>query len=403
MSTKLIALMHKQAEEASAKAQALNDLQADGTTLTDAQEAELKAALGDEEKFGARLRELIEQETRREAARKAHAAFQSARPETLDPEADEQLADPARVYTRERTVSLGAAYVTSDAFKHYMLGAKGHSGGEFDFDGPQKFATITSEDANGRPIAGFWKAADAGMPARRTPLLDACGSEQSESGHIWWVEWPITAPTANIVAEGAQAPEATYKPLVRNAELDKVVAQVPITEEFLDDNTRMRSVIDGALTDGVRQKAESEASATLVATALPTSPGTGTLLEEIRRGVGYVVNAGFDAATVVVNPMDYAELDIDLLSKTLQGAKAYNPLWGLNVVPAGAVPIGTAFVGDFLAGARVFWKASVKVSMTTSHEDEFTSGILRVKAVQRIKTVIIRPEAIVKCAAAVTP
>ena len=305
------------------------------------------------------------------------------------------------VYTNERPklMSLGQAYVESDAWKTYLKTARGHSGGDADF-AREQFALISSKDVGGKPIAGFWKASDAAMPVRRTPLLDACGSEQVGSGEFWWIEWPLTAPTADNPAEGQPADETSYPPVARTGSLGKAVAQLPVTEEFLEDNVRMRSIIDGGLADGVRQNAEADAAATLVAASLPASPGTGTLLEEIRRGVGTVQNAGFDAMTVVLNPADYAEIDIDLLTRTLNGARANSPLWALNVVPAGAVAAGTAYVGDFLSGARVFWRSGVRLSMTDSHEAEFVSGILRIKAVQRIEMKVVRPEALVKCVAA---
>lgn len=395
MSRKLLATLAPKLAPLKTEYERFVDKMADGTPLTAEEETQFAAAKTAFYEMADRLVELKGDVEREDALNSKLAGIESA---IGNDDKVERVGDEPRFRTQDRPkLTLGEAYVASDTWKQYLSGAKGRSGGDLELE---QFALISSKDAGGKPVAGYAKAADAAMPVRRTPLLDACGSEQVGSGEFWWIEWPVTAPTASKVAEGAPAPETSYPPVVRQGALDKIVAQLPVTEEFLEDDARMKSIIEGALSDGVRQKAEADMAAALVAADLPLAPGDGTLLEQIRRGVGHITTAGFDPVTVVLNPMDYAEIDIDLLTKTLNGARAASPLWALNVVGAGAVPAGTAYVGDFLAGARVFWRAGVKLSMTDSHEAEFNAGILRIKAVQRISPKIVRPEAIVECVAA---
>jgi len=300
----------------------------------------------------------------------------------------------ASLQVREPDLSLGELFTRSDAYQAYRK-TKSGSSGVVDID----FALIKSTDANGKPFAGVWRARDAATGTHSTPLLDACGFEPVGSGSFEYIQWGTANPEAGVVAEGATKPEATVTPVLMPGQLDKVAHHLPLSQEVLEDFPRMEAMVSGALIRGVRDKAEALAAAALVAASLQ-GIAKPTLLAAIRYGIAETQKAGFRSTAVVVNPTDYATIDVDLLTSTLNGARRESPVWGLTVVSAGAVAEGTAYVGDLMAGVTVFARQQVQLRMTDSHASEFTSNILRVLAEQRIKTIVTQPAALVRCTVA---
>lgn len=338
-----------------------------------------------------RIKELQEQETARLQASMRDAEF-----DALQSQAAEFASGRAR--TSDRAPSIGELFTGSDVYKRFADGGGKGNSGAFTVG----FALIKSTDGTGTQIAPISRASDAPLPAYTTPLLDACGFETVSSNSIDWVEWPITLPLAGIVPEGTQKPEAVYAPKVQSGTLDKLAHRIPITDEFLQDNARMRSIVEGALVNGVKAKAEALAAAVIAAETLPTAEHD-TLLKAIRVGVGKVQAIGFRPNAVVVNPMDYAEIDIELLAATMSGARRESPVWGLTVVPAPVVAAGTAYVGDLMSGVTTFARSEATLDMATQNADDWEKNIIQLRAEQRVKTVVVRPEALVKVTAATTP
>ena len=261
------------------------------------------------------------------------------------------------------------------------------------------FNLIKSTDTAGKPYAGAVKTAEAPMPYRSTPLLDAAMPIEVDKNDYFWEEWPVTVPSAGDVAEGAPKPEANIQPELKSGKLGKAAHWITVTEEALEDNAGLRSRIDGELVDGVRQRGEEKAIEALVAATLPTATHE-TLMKAIRVGVATVQMSGFGTGgqlTVVLNPMQYADIDIELLALTLNGARANSPLWNLSIVPAGAVAAGTAYVGDIYRGLRKYYRS--EAMMSDSHAGLFLENKYVILAEQRLSVHVVRPEAIVEVTA----
>jgi Phage capsid family len=339
-----------------------------------------------------RIGELQEQETAR-----LKNAMRDAEFDEMQSQAKEHATGRAR--TEDRPKSLGEQWVESPQFQSYLDRRSGSSDAL-----AVQFNLISSKDAGGKPFAGVIKTAEAPMPDRSTPLLDAAMPIQVDRNDYFWEEWPVTVPSAGDVAEGAPKPEATIVPVTKNGQLGKAAHWITVTEEALEDNTGLRSRIDTELVDGVRQRAEEKAIAALVGATLPTAEGE-TLMKAIRVGIAKVQMAGFGGGqmSVALNPLDYADIDIELLALTLQGARANSPLWGLSIVPAGAVAAGTAYVGDIYRGMRKYFRSEAKVKMSDSHAALFLENKFVILAEQRLSVHVVRPDAIVEVSAAVIP
>jgi HK97 family phage major capsid protein len=132
--------------------------------------------------------------------------------------------------------------------------------------------------------------------------------------------------------------------------------------------------------------------------------GAGDLLAGIRIGIGTVQSAGYaNPTTVLVNPADYAAIDISVMGTAGIAPQSQSTLWGVKVIAAAAVPVGTAYVGDFQNGLTLFDRGTTAVMMTDSHADYFIRNMLLVLAETRALPAVTEPQALVKVGVGVAP
>lgn len=344
-------------------------------------------------KLNSRIGELTESATRElEAAMRDHAF------DSLKARQSELLRNPATEQAPSH-LDIGAEFCASQVFTDFKAAGGGTSGvwtGEF--------ALLKSTDSNGAPFAGVHRASDAAVAAHSTPLLDACGFEPVGSNSFDFIRFPAGPPLAGgPVAEGTAKPEATVDPVVVTDTLGKWAHTLPITTEFLEDIPRMESIVRTGLVNGVKDRVEMVTAAALVADTSIGAVSHETFLGAIRVGVARTQMAGFRAVDVALNPLDYAQIDIEMLTSTLNGASRNVGVWGLNVVPAAAIPEGTSFVGNLRQAVTVFARSQVQIRMTDSHGTEFVQNILRLVAEQRALPLVTQPAAVFRCSAEPAP
>lgn len=379
MSKALIAMLRKQRDEARTSAESLLSKEEAGTELSDTDKKNLEDLTKNATELDARIKSLTETEMGRlEAA-------------NLDAKFDKMVAQFSVKEPKPEATSLGQQFTDSSVFTTFAQTGTGTSG-VFS----SEFALLDTSAGGG--VIPTDRVSDAPQPSISFPLLGAIGYEPVSGNAIDWIEWPEEHPIAGIVAEGAPKPEATYAPVLKTGTLDKYAHHIPITREMLEDLPRVRSIVSGALLDGVRLKAEKEVVAALSAATIPPVTGSGaggdTLLKMLRVGIATVQSAGYRPNAAVLNPLDYADIDVELLGITLAGARRESPVWGLTVIPSNEVPEGTSWIGDFKAAVTLFDRRVTNVYMTDSHSAEFISNILRILAEARMKTVVVRPNAL---------
>lgn len=234
----------------------------------------------------------------------------------------------------------------------------------------------------------------------RPSILNVVDRVTVSAGIIDWVEIGAD-PVAAVVAEGAAKPEAAVTLTPKSATLDTIAHWVQITRQALEDASYIRSLLEGKLRRGLLAKVEADMAtaidAAITQTATTSIAAGGTLLKSIRVGVGKVEAAGYNPNAVLLNPTDYATLDIDVMGTTDTGPVRAATFWGLTPVASASVPAGKAFVGDFQAGATLFDRGSTNVFLTDSHASLFISNILVILAEARAKSVVDQPVAICEC------
>lgn len=237
-----------------------------------------------------------------------------------------------------------------------------------------------------------------------TPLLDAINRETVSNGNVEWISWPGAYPEAGEVAEGAAKPEADFAPIENAAALKTVAHWKGITRQALDDIPRIQAIIEGTLRGGVLRKLESSAAAALTSNAEIATEQTTDLLAGIRVAIGTVESNGYARPNVILlNPSDFAELDISVMGGTVSGPQRQQGFWGVQAIGVGAIPVGDAYVGDLKTGLTLFERGAASLYLTDSHSDYFIRNILVLLAETRALPVVTEPQAIVKVTTTVGP
>jgi HK97 family phage major capsid protein len=239
-------------------------------------------------------------------------------------------------------------------------------------------------------------------PTISLPMFDLVTIEPVTTGSVEWVQYALNPNAAAVVAEGAVKPESGFAGTPGAATLDNWAHWVQVTRQALEDSQRLRSIIDTQMRNGVSRKVHDSISAALAAATLPTATGD-DLLSAIRVGIATVQGAGFDPNAVLLNPADWASLDLTVMNATLSGPTSQTGFWGLRPVASPDQPAGTATVGDFKTGVRHFRRNAVSLYITDSHAETFISNVFTILAEQRAKTVVVNPNALVECAATPEP
>jgi HK97 family phage major capsid protein len=228
------------------------------------------------------------------------------------------------------------------------------------------------------------------------PLLDLIPTVSVSQNSLEIITWAKKAGGPAVVAEGAAKPSVEYEPTPATVTLDTIAVYTQLTRQLMEDAPAVRGMIDTEMVADVARKLEAESAAALAAAALPAVTGE-DLLKAIRAGIGTVQAAGFIPNAVLLNPADWADLDIAVFGSTLLGPSVGSQFWGLRPVASVAQPAGTATVGDFMAGTMRLSRSGISLYLTDSHADTFTKNIFTLLAETRSKTVIKRPAAFAEC------
>lgn len=303
----------------------------------------------------------------------------------------EQHTQHPQLQTRQ---SWGEIFVRDDAFTSYRM--KGSSGIVTIDDDLQTRALPTGvADLVAAGLTGAPTQVDTTPPVAPTPLLDSVTQVQVSGNAIEYISWAVATGGAAVVAEKAAKPAVEFRPTITPDVLQNIAAYTQLTRQMIEDYSAVQSLINSELQREVARKEEAEAVAALGAATLPTATGD-TLLEAIRVGVGTVQAAGYSPNAVMLNPADYAALDIAVMGATLIGPTLRQSFWGLTPVPASSQAEGTAVVGDFRTGLQHFFRNQIQLFVSDSHADTFLSNVFTLLAERRSKTAVVRPQALVE-------
>lgn len=289
-----------------------------------------------------------------------------------------------------RAAGWGETFTTSEGFTDY----DGGRGRTVTLPGVLTRAALSLDGAgDGVVPPARWAGPAAWTPA--TPLLDAVNVVTVAAGHIEWFSWPAPYPTAQVVAEGAVKPEAPITPEPHSADLDTYAHWAAITRQALEDIPQAQSTIETQLRGGVLLALEAAAAAALDDTdsGIP-SLDAAELMSGLRLAVAHVQSRGYaQPNAVLLNPTDFAALDLAVMGATVAGPVPTGNVWGIPVVAVPSLPAGTAYVGDFRRALTLFTRGTATAYLTDSHSDFFVRNQLLILAEQRAFVAVTEPAA----------
>lgn len=297
----------------------------------------------------------------------------------------EKVQERAQFQVNERPLTLGEAFTRSDVFAGYP--GRGTSSR---FVHERALPGGLSEFSEMLPAAPM---RDVSAPAGPTTLLDLVPSIPVSSNSVDLITWAIAAGGAEVVSEKSEKPDIEYNPTSVTKTLETIAVWTQLTRQLIEDAPAVKAKVDQELVREIRRAAEAQAAAALVSATLPTASGT-SILEAIRNAIGEVQSEGYSPNAVLLNPADWATMDIDVYENTLNGPMIGQRFWGLTPIPHIAQTAGTATVGDFTVGVERYVRSGVSLYLTDSHAATFISNVFTLLAEARELTVVTRPAAL---------
>ena len=196
--------------------------------------------------------------------------------------------------------------------------------------------------------------------------------------------------------------------------VETIAGWIPITRQVLDDAPQLQSYIDGRLLWAVNAVAEHQVlfgdgtGGELL--GIMNTPGVQTLgaptgldtnLDQIRRAIALVRMNEYAATGIVLNPMDYCEIELlkdgDLRYIWVNvNDNGVMRLWRLPVAESTVMDEGEYLLGAFGIGAKVYERENATIRISESHEDYFVRNTLVILGEIRLALAVYRPTAFVK-------
>lgn len=302
---------------------------------------------------------------------------------------------------------MGQQFVKSDAYKSFAEGRTQKARMEVK-------NTIIGGDATVAPDRKPGIVAGASQILTLESLFQ---SLPTSSNAIEFTKEASFTNNAAEAAEGSAKAESAITFSLVNMPVSTVAHWVKISRQLAMDNAALAAYVETRMAYGVNRKVESQ-----LATGDGAAPNLhgifkagnytahgylsgalGATLAKfvlIRKVIGDLYAAGYAADGIVLNPVDWATMETELLT-TAAGKVPFNydqagvpRLFGLRVVQSVGVTADTFAVGAFGQAGTVHNREGIVVEMSESDSDNFTKNLITVRAERRLALAIEVPAAI---------
>lgn len=234
------------------------------------------------------------------------------------------------------------------------------------------------------------------------------------------IEFTREASFTNNAAEVAEAgakPESALTWTLVNMPISTIAHWIKISKQLAADapalaayvNTRMRYGVDRKVDtqlvvgDGVAPNISGTYDAgnfTAHGYAAAALGATLPKLVLIRKVIADLAAAGYPADAIVLNPADWAQIEIDLFIGTTNTVRVglnsagQQTLFGLPVIQAIGMAADTFQVGRFSEAYTIYNREGVVVEMSDSDSDNFTKNLITLRAERRLALATEKPAAV---------
>lgn len=278
--------------------------------------------------------------------------------------------------------------------------------------------TLTGSDANVAPDRKAGIVSGSVLPFSMEALLP---STPTSSNAIEFTREATFTNSAAEAAEAAQKGESALTWSLVNMPVSTVAHWIKISKQLASDNTALAAYVNSRMTYGVNQKVDTQLvvgsgvapniSGTFIAanytahgyTAANITAFPATTLKRfalIRKVIGDLYAAGYPATAVLLNPADWASMEIELMTvaagQTLFSVDAGGTprLFGLPVVQSIGLTAGNFQVGAFSQAYMVYNREGVTIEMSDSDGDNFQKNLITLRAERRLALATEKPAAV---------
>ncbi len=223
--------------------------------------------------------------------------------------------------------------------------------------------------------------------------------------------------SAAETAEAAQKPESAITFELVNMPVSTVAHWIKISKQLASDNTALAAYVNTRMRYGVDRRVETQLIAGngtapnisgifKVGNSIAHGYADGDLgstlkkLVLIRKIMADSWAAGYPADGILLNPVDWAQIEIDLLTTAggqtlLRYDELGQPrLWGLPVIQSVGMTADTVAVGAFGQAYTVYNNSGVVVELSDSDGDNFTKNLVTIRAERRLALATEIPAAV---------
>lgn len=277
------------------------------------------------------------------------------------------------------------------------------------FDSRAELKTLMTTSSDGFPPEVLRDGNVVPAISRPPQLIDHLRMEPYTQNAIKFMKQTVRTNAAASKAEGAALDESTITYAEATDTIERIGTHIPLTEEQLEDEVEVQSLVENDLMLMVRQELDTQVTVgngtppilrgIFNATSILTqAKGTDPVISAFFKAITKIRVSGRATATVIsMHSNDWQEI---ALQRTADGlyilgdpTKMTEPrLWGLPVVFSEALVEGNGLVLDGFY-FRVKMRKGVTISITDSHDTEFIKNILRIRAHTRAGLQKLRDEA----------
>jgi HK97 family phage major capsid protein len=289
------------------------------------------------------------------------------------------------------------------SFKDWRSGVRSGEGIELDAKGSLieriQMKTLMTTSANGYPPEVLRDGTVVPIIQRPPQLLDYLAIEPTNQNGIKFMAQTVRTNAAVAKSEGAAVDESVITYAEQTDIISKIGASIPVTDEELEDEPGLRSLVDNDLVGQCREILDTYVTVGTAAPPIFAGVYNATSVQTQAKGADPVFDTLMKAYTKVrvtgrANPNLYVLHSNDwqdlCLTRTADGIYILgNPsngvplrMWGLPVALSEALTEGTGLCLDTFY-FRVKMRKGVTIAVTDSHASEFISSITRIRATMR--------------------
>lgn len=274
--------------------------------------------------------------------------------------------------------------------------------------------TLTGSDTNVAPQRNAGIVAGAALPFSMEALLP---STTTSSNAIEFTKEASFTNSAAEAAEGTEKGESALTWSLVNMPVSTVAHWIKISKQLAADAPALAAYVNTRMAYGVNQKVDVQLvvgdgtapnisgtydSGNFTAHGIANAALGSTFKKFvlIRKVIADLYAAGFPADAIVLNPADWAAMEIELMT-TAAGQTLYSVseggqprLFGLPVIQAIGMAADTFQVGRFSEAYMVYNREGVVVEMSDSDSDNFTKNLITLRAERRLALATEKPAAV---------